>query len=121
LFNINFKDRRAIYEQIKDNIKEPIISGVFADGDKLPSVRELSCSLAVNPNTVQRAYRELEAEEYIYTVAGKGVFASSVSDAGGKKTAELFETVEKAVTELCYLKEPKEELIDLINRIYKGE
>ena len=74
MFHINYRDPRAIYEQIKDELKRLIISGVLAEGEQIPSVREIAVTLAVNPNTIQRAYRELEADGYIYTVRGKGCF-----------------------------------------------
>ena len=76
MFAINYRDSRPIYEQIMDELRKMIISGVFAPDEKLPSVRELAQELAINPNTIQRAYRELELTGYIYSVAGKGNFAA---------------------------------------------
>ena len=65
MFAINYRDSRPIYEQIMDELRKMIISGVFAPDEKLPSVRELAQQLAINPNTIQRAYRELELSGYI--------------------------------------------------------
>ena len=62
-----------------DNIKEMIVTDVWGENEKIPSVRELSEELMLNPNTVQKAYRELEREGYIYTVSGKGSFVSGKS------------------------------------------
>ena len=76
MFAINYRDPRPIYEQIMDELRKMIISGVFKPDEKLPSVRELAQQLAINPNTIQRAYRELEISGYIYSVAGKGNFAA---------------------------------------------
>jgi GntR family transcriptional regulator len=76
MFEIDMKSRRSIYEQVVDNMKERILVGVIAPDGKLPSVRDLSKALTVNPNTVQKAFRELEQQGYIYTVAGVGSFAS---------------------------------------------
>ena len=73
---LNYKDPRPIYEQIKFGLRRLIMTDVLQPNDKMPSVRELSAQLAINPNTVQRAYRELEAEGYIYSVPGKGSFVS---------------------------------------------
>ena len=72
---IDLKSRRSIYEQVVFGIKEQILAGIIESNTKLPSVRELSKELTVNPNTVQKAFRELEAQGYIYTVAGVGSFA----------------------------------------------
>ncbi|MBQ7595139.1 MAG: GntR family transcriptional regulator [Clostridia bacterium] len=73
---LNKFDPRPIYEQVKENIKKQIVSGVLKPGDRLPSVRELATQLVINPNTIQRAYHELENEGYIYKLAGKGTFVA---------------------------------------------
>ena len=64
MININFRAPTPIYEQVRDNYRNLILSGVLPEGYKMPSVRELASELAINPNTIQRAYRELEAEGY---------------------------------------------------------
>jgi GntR family transcriptional regulator len=80
MFEIDLKSRKPIYEQVTDKLKERILTGLVAAGERLPSVRELSKALTVNPNTVQKAFRELEREGYIYTVAGLGAFAHAPGD-----------------------------------------
>ena len=75
MISIDLKSRKSIYEQVVYSIKEEILAGIIAPETKLPSVRELSKELTVNPNTVQKAFRELEAQGYIYSVAGVGNFA----------------------------------------------
>ncbi len=65
MININFRDSRPIYEQVKTALRKLIVSGAMPPDEKLPSVRELAAQLVINPNTIQRAYRELEAEGYI--------------------------------------------------------
>ena len=77
MIELNYRDGRPIYEQVKDGFKKLILSGALKEGEKLPSVRELSTLLAVNPNTIQRAYRELEAEGCVYSAPAKGTFAAS--------------------------------------------
>ena len=77
MVHLDYRDARPIYTQIADNFRSQIRAGVLRDGDKLPSVRELAGELAINPNTIQRAYRELEAEGWIVTVPGKGCFVSA--------------------------------------------
>ena len=80
MFQLNLKSRKSIYEQVIDNLKELIMTRALATDEKLPSVRELSKTITVNPNTVQKAYRELERQGYVYTTNGVGTF---VADIGG--------------------------------------
>lgn len=117
MIHIDYKENKSIYEQIRDRLKELIISGSLKKGEKLPSVRELSCELTVNPNTVQRAYRELENEGYLYSVAGKGNY---VSDEVKEKTdtKELFKKLDGVIKELSFAGTEKEKVIDFINEIY---
>ena len=75
MITLNYRDTRPIYEQVRDGLRRLIVSGAIADGEKLPSVRALASQLAINPNTIQRAYSELEAEGYAASVPGKGSFA----------------------------------------------
>ena len=74
MINLNYRDTRPIYEQITEGIRGQIAAGILQSNDKLPSVRELAGQLSINPNTIQRAYRELEAAGVIQTVPGKGCF-----------------------------------------------
>ena len=76
MIQLNYRDARPIYEQIRDGLRHLMVTGAVQPGEKLPSVRSLASSLAINPNTIQRAYESLEQEGYLYTVAGKGSFAS---------------------------------------------
>jgi GntR family transcriptional regulator len=76
MISLNYRDSRPIYEQIRDELRKLIVTGAIGKDEKLPSVRALAAELAINPNTIQRAYNELEAEGYIYSVPGKGSFAS---------------------------------------------
>ena len=78
MITINYRDPRPIYEQIQTELRRLMLSGVLPPGSRLPSVRELAGQLAINPNTIQRAYRELEADGYILSVAGKGSFVAQV-------------------------------------------
>ena len=73
---IDYKDRRPIYEQVTEKLGELMLRGVLAQGSQLPSVRSLAMELSINPNTIQRAYQELERKGYIYSVPGKGSFVS---------------------------------------------
>ena len=76
MINLDYKDKRPIYEQIIDKMKELMVMGVIPENAQLPSVRSLAVELSINPNTIQRAYAELERQGYIYSVKGKGNFAA---------------------------------------------
>ena len=80
MFQLDMRSHRSIYEQVIDNFKELITTGVLEQDVRMLSVRELAGTLAINPNTVQKAFKELEREGYIYTVTGKGTFVSSRED-----------------------------------------
>ena len=111
MLSINYRDSRPIYEQIMDELRKMIIAGVFAADERLPSVRELAQQLAINPNTIQRAYRELEASGYIYSVPGKGNFAGARHEVDDKRRDALLETLKTTVRELRYLGVTEEELL----------
>lgn len=100
---INFRDPRPIYEQVRDSFRQLIITGVLPAEQKLPSVRELASQLAINPNTIQRAYHELEAEGYICSVPGRGSFVSKTDAAVESRKAELMEKMSALVKELRLL------------------
>lgn len=112
---INYRDPRPIYEQIMESMRKLIISGAVAPDEKLPSVRELAQQLAINPNTIQRAYRELEAEGYIYSVPGKGNFAGAKSEVYSGRKKELLDTLSEAVKELRYLGMSTDEIVKYIS------
>ncbi len=103
MISINFRDSRPIYEQVRDSFRRLIVSGAIGDREQLPSVRELASELTINPNTIQRAYRELEAEGYICSVPGKGSFASVHSEVAEGRKNELFKEFDEAAAELTYL------------------
>ena len=114
MINLNYRDNRPIYEQIKDGFRQLIVTKVLPTGDKLPSVRELATSLAINPNTIQRAYRELETEGYIYSVAGKGSFAAMTENAGSMRRDKLLKSFDELVSELLVLGVAKDELFRML-------
>ena len=90
MLHLNYRDGRPIYEQVKDGLRRLLVTGAIPPGDKLPSVRQLASQLAINPNTIQKAYESLEAEGYVYSVAGKGSFAVApehAPDAAGIESA----------------------------------
>ena len=110
MFSINYRDARPIYEQVKDSMRRSIITGVMKTDEKLPSVREAAVELAINPNTIQKAYRELESEGYIYSVPGKGNFVGECREAKESRKAEIFEQLDATVNELSQLGVSSEEV-----------
>lgn len=118
MINIDYKDSRSLYEQIHDGLKELIIGGILKKDEKLPSVRELSVELTVNPNTVQRAYKELETHGYIYSIIGKGNYVSG-TDEEKKDTDELYKKLYTVLKELSYAGEDKQLIINAVNNIFE--
>lgn len=114
MIQINYRDSRPIYEQIKDGFRRLIMQKIMVSDDKLPSVRELATSLAINPNTIQRAYRELEAEGFVYTVAGKGCFVAGIPKIDESRKKELMEKLREIIEELEIMGISKEEIIKMI-------
>lgn len=112
MITINYRDGRPIYEQVKEQLRLLVVSGGLHTGDKLPSVRELAGSLTINPNTIQRAYRELESEGYIVSVPGKGSFVSRMEEENQKRQTELFEALRQTVKELRWLGIPETEILE---------
>lgn len=118
MIRLDYMDGRSLHEQIEDGIKSLIISRVMTENEQLPSVRELSVSLTVNPNTVQRAYKQLEADGFIYSIKGKGNFVASVKESGDEnRIAELYKSVKDCVKELLYLGKTEEEIQGFISEI----
>ena len=94
MITINYRDPRPIYEQIQSELRRLMLTGALPPGSRLPSVRELAGQLAINPNTIQRAYRELESDGYILSVAGKGSFVAQVdklAEQQKKQAVEAFQ------------------------------
>ncbi len=114
MISLNYRDSRPIYEQIRDGLRKLIVTGALSADEKLPSVRALAAQLAINPNTIQRAYNELEGEGYIYSVPGKGSFAAANAAADSAQRAELLTQVRELLSELRYLGVSQQELLNLV-------
>lgn len=114
MISLNYRDARPIYEQIKNGLKRLIVTGALKEGDKLPSVRSLATELAINPNTIQKAYNELGNEGYIYSVPGKGSFASGDARTDERRKEELKHRFRELAAELRYLGTSQQELMELL-------
>ena len=95
---IDYKDRRPIYEQVIEKFQQMILCGALEPDSPMPSVRSLAMELSLNPNTIQRAYQELERQGYIYTLKGKGSFVSDSVKAADYKRKEIQEELDKCVS-----------------------
>ena len=103
MLNLDYRDARPIYEQVKDGLRRLIVTGVIHEGEKLPSVRTMASSLAINPNTIQRAYEALEAEGYVYSVPGKGSFAAPCTEVDKQRLEKLLGQFDALTAELMFL------------------
>ncbi len=112
MIQINYRDARPIYEQIMDGFRKQIIGGVLKKDEKLPSVRELATMLTINPNTISKAYRELEHEGYVYTAQGRGCFVAGGPEKNERKIEELKGTLKQTIEELKFLGVRKEDVDD---------
>lgn len=120
MIQLDFRDHRPLYEQIKDKMKELIISGVLKANERIPSVRELAQSLTINPNTIQKAYKDLESEGFIYSIRGKGNFITPLdTNVHQARKNELMKELKKLTLELMYLNTPKDELVNFIDDTYE--
>ena len=120
MIQLNYRDSKPIYEQIKDGLKRLIITGAIAPDEKMPSVRELASQLAINPNTIAKAIRELEHEGYIYTITGRGSFAADRKDISAGRNDQLLKKFDEIVKELLFLNENKDNLKQRIEALAKG-
>ena len=119
MISVNYRDSRPIYVQIADSIKMQIAKQILQPDEKLPSVREIASELTINPNTIQRAYRELEQEGYVYTVSGRGTFVAAFDKENSKRKMELLEEFDEVVKELILYGSKGDELMDRLQSILK--
>ena len=121
MFELDVRSRKPIYEQLMDKLKELIITEVLKENERLPSVRTLAQQLTINPNTIQKAFRQLEMEGFIYTLPGKGSFvspANRVRDTA--KEQKLKAELAKIVSEALYLGIDIEEIYQIIEQTRAG-
>lgn len=115
---LDYKDRRPIYEQIIEKLEELMLLGVLQENEALPSVRSLAMDLSINPNTIQRAYAELERRGYIYTVKGKGSFVAENRTMRENKRKEVLVRVSEIIDEAIRLGIPDQEIKNMIEIQY---
>lgn len=116
---LDYQDRRPIYEQVVEKFRILILNGVLEPGAQMPSVRQLAMELSVNPNTIQRAYMELEQEGYIYPVKGKGNYISDAEELIRSTREGYYQEVRKLVEKGCQIGAEEEEVIRIVRNCYK--
>lgn len=113
MISLDYRDGRPLYQQVKDDLRRMMLTGLLPPDEKLPSVRSLATQLAINPNTIQRAYTQLEAEGYVYTVSGRGTFVSEGQEQNRQRRREVTARVLPLMAELRDLGMTREEWTDL--------
>lgn len=121
MFVVNVMSRVPVYEQIIKQVEEQVLTGILKEGDKLPSVRSLSVKLSINPNTIQKAYTELDRRQLIITVPGKGSFISEKAiEVVGANSREKMTELNKIIRELALAGVTKEEIINNIEEVFNN-
>ena len=110
---LDYRDSRPLYQQVKDSLRRMMLTGLLEPDEKLPSVRSLATQLAINPNTIQRAYAQLEQEGYVYSVSGRGTFVAEGGEQNRRRCGELCERLRPMLEELRSLGFTLEELAAL--------
>ncbi|HHU87450.1 MAG: GntR family transcriptional regulator [Pelotomaculaceae bacterium] len=118
MFELDLRSRAPVYEQLVEKIKELIINNVLKPDQQLPAVRVLASELTINPNTIQKAYRELEHRGYIYSVPGKGSFVKpAVPGTNDARLQALENELGKIISEMLYLGVPPQEIITMLKKL----
>ena len=117
MIHLDYRDARPIYAQICDGFRQQICGGILSEGDRLPSVRELATQLTINPNTIQRAYRELESQGWVASVPGKGCFVTGIPQSRRSDQQVLLQQFDEVTKQLLELGVSPE---ILTQRIQKG-
>ena len=121
MFVVDVMSRVPVYEQIIKQVEEQVLTGILKEGDKLPSVRQLSVKLSINPNTIQKAYTELDRRQLIITVPGKGSFISEKAiEVVGANSREKMTELNKIIRELALAGVTKEEIINNIEEVFNN-
>ena len=119
MYTIDVRSRVPIYEQLKQNIIKLISTGILAADEQLPGVRSLARELGINPNTVQKAYSELESEGFIYQAAGRGSFVSQSMDTAKALNEKKLFDLYVAICEARKMGIKKEEILTKVKMAYE--
>lgn len=118
---LDYQDRRPLYEQITEKFRILILRGAIPPGEKMPSVRQLAMELSMNPNTIQRAYMELEQEGLIYPVKGRGNFVADTEQIRRKSLEDYRQELKEVIRKGMDLGIKEEELLNTVRSCCKEE
>lgn len=118
---LDLKDSRPIYEQVVERLQELMMLGILEEDSQMPSVRNLAMELSINPNTIQRAYGELERKGYTYSVKGRGSFVGSIRKLREAKKTELEGKLGGLVREAKTIGILRDEFVIMVGQVYDGE
>lgn len=118
---LDLADKRPIYEQIIDSIKQQIALGILSTNEKLPSVRQLAIEMSINPNTIQKAYTELERTGYIYSVKGKGNFAADISNILPARQAQFYSHLDEVLSHSDNVSLGCDDIIEHVRMYYNSK
>jgi len=121
MFKLDLHSRLPIYEQLKNKISELVMLGQLGPGDQLPSVRSFARDLGVNPNTVQKAYQDLERDKIIYSVPGKGSFVSPEIDLSQELSKMHLKKIRAAATQAKHCGIPLESVVNAVRDVYRED
>lgn len=122
VITVDTRSRKPVYEQLIDNIRENVLLGNIAPGEQLPSVRSLAGELCINPNTIQRAYNELERMNFLVSVPGRGSFISDdLSELRDSQKKNIMRELEKLLVDSKNAGVKKEEVETLLNKVWEEE
>ena len=119
MIRIDYQDKRPIYEQVTEKLQNLIVRGVLEADTKLPSVRSYAIELSINPNTIQRAYAELERTGFIYTVKGRGNYVAEKKIWMGNEKLNAISNLEKAILQARELGICEEDIMSSVKNICK--
>ena len=114
MISLDYRDGRPLYQQVKDSLRRMMLTGLLPPDEKLPSVRSLATQLAINPNTIQRAYRQLESDGYILSVAGKGSFVAQADHLAEQQKKQAVDAFRAAAQKLRQLGLTQAQLAQLL-------
>lgn len=115
---IDYRDKRPLYEQVTEKLEHLIVCGALEANTKLPSVRALAVDLSVNPNTIQRAYAQLEQEGYIYSVVGRGNYVTDSQEWRKSKHAALERELRTQLSYAAQAGLPMDVILNIVNQVY---
>ena len=116
---LDYRDKRPIYEQVVEKLEKMIISGGMEPLTRMPSVRSLAMELSVNPNTIQRAYAQLEQDGYLYTVSGRGSYVTAENEWRENKQSKVLKEWQNVTRQAKEAGFTEDKLAEYLHQIYE--